>query len=401
MSWIEIAIGAAALVLLVPILTLALEVIASIAAREQHGEGQPASEAARPSVAVVVPAHNEAGLIGETVSAILPQLLPTDRLIVVADNCSDETADVARAAGASVIVRNDLTLRGKSYALDFAVRRLTTDPPDIVLIVDADCRIGESCVERLVRTCARTGRPVQALYLMSAPASAGLRGRIAEFAWTLKNRVRPTGLRMLGLPCQLMGTGMAFPWRRIERANLASGHIVEDLKLGLELARDGAPALFCPEARVTSDFPSSAEGFKTQRTRWEHGYLGVLLRDAPWMIARSLAKGNLPLLALSLDLCVPPIALLVLLTGAVWLASGLIYAVAGRAVPLLLASSELALLACCILIAWARFARHIISGTSLAFAPLYALAKIPLYARFLVARQIDWVRSKRDHERST
>lgn len=397
MSWIEIAVAAAALVLLVPILTLALEVIASVPSRER----QPVSGAARPRLAVVVPAHDEAALIGGTVRAILPQLLASDRLIVVADNCSDETAAVAGAAGARVIARNDTSRRGKGYALDFGIRHLSDDPPDVVLIVDADCRVGESCIDLLARTCAGTQRPVQALYLMHAPAGAGLTGRIAEFAWILKNRVRPTGLGRLGLPCQLMGTGMAFPWRCIARADLASGHIVEDLKLGLELARDGSPAVFCPQALVTSDFPSSAEGMKSQRTRWEHGYLGVLMQDAPPMIVQSLVRRSLPLLALGLDLCVPPIALLVLLASAVWVAAALVYALEGPVGPLLTASAELTLLGCCVLIGWMRFARDVISAKSLAFAPVYALAKIPLYARFLVARQIDWVRSKRDHERST
>jgi len=397
MSWIEIAVAAAALVLLVPILTLALEVIASVPSRER----QPMSGATRPRLAVVVPAHDEAALIGGTVRAILPQLLASDRLLVVADNCSDETAAVAGAAGARVIARNDTSRRGKGYALDFGIRHLSDDPPDVVLIVDADCRVGESCIDLLARTCAATQRPVQALYLMHAPAEAGLTGRIAEFAWILKNRVRPTGLGRLGLPCQLMGTGMAFPWRCIARADLASGHIVEDLKLGLELARDGSPAIFCPQALVTSDFPSSAEGMKSQRTRWEHGYLGVLLQDAPPMIVQSLVRRSLPLLALGLDLSVPPIALLVLLASAVWVAAALVYALEGPVGPLLTASAELTLLGCCVLIGWMRFARDVISAKSLAFAPVYALAKIPLYARFLVARQIDWVRSKRDHERST
>jgi len=396
MSSIEIAVAAGAVVLLVPTLTLALEVIASLPKRAGR-----ALAGRRPGLAVLVPAHDEAALIGETVRTILLQLLPGDRLIVVADNCSDDTAAVAGAAGARVIVRSDATQRGKGYALDFGIRHLAHDPPEVVLVVDADCRVGEGCIDRLARECAATGRPVQALYLMHAPAGAGLTARIAAFAWALKNRVRPTGLARLGLPCQLMGTGMAFPWACIARAELASGHIVEDLKLGLELARDGSAAHFCAEAQVASDFPSSAEGVKSQRTRWEHGYLGVLLRDAPSMLVRSLVTGNVPLLALSLDLCVPPIALLVLLTGAVWLAAAVLYALAGTAAPLLLASAELALLACCVLLAWARYGRNIISGASLAFAPVYALAKIPLYARFLVARQMDWVRSKRDHERST
>jgi cellulose synthase/poly-beta-1,6-N-acetylglucosamine synthase-like glycosyltransferase len=397
MYWIEVAVTAAAAVLLIPILTLAIEVVASMPAPRVRQT--PAVR--RPRLTVMVPAHDEAAMIGDTVGAILSQLLPGDRLVVVADNCSDETAAVASAAGAEVIVRTDLTRRGKGYALDFAVRHLVADPPEVALIVDADCRVGEGCIDLLARTSMESGRPVQALYLMRAPASSGLTGRIAEFAWALKNRVRPMGMLLLGLPCQLMGTGMAFPWKCIAGADLASGHIVEDLKLGLELARGGSPPLFCPQAEVTSDFPSSAEGFKSQRTRWEHGYLGVILRDAAPMLAQSLMGGNLPLLALSVDLCVPPIALLVLLTGAVGLAGGLLYALAGSLGPLLLASGELALLTCCVLMAWARYGRGIISGASLAFAPIYALAKIPLYARFLIARQIDWVRSKRDHERST
>ena len=119
------------------------------------------------------------------------------------------------------------------------------------------------------------------------------------------------------------------------------------------------------------------------------------------MIVQSLVRRSLPLLALSLDLCVPPMALLVLLASAVWLAAALVYALAGPVGPLLTASAELTLLACCVLIGWMRFARDVISAKSLAFAPVYALAKVPLYVRFLVARQIDWVRSKRDHERST
>ncbi|HEV7136313.1 MAG TPA: glycosyltransferase family 2 protein, partial [Steroidobacteraceae bacterium] len=245
MSWIEIAVAAAALVLLVPILTLAVEVLASISGRER----QCAFAADRPSLAIVVPAHNEAGLIAGTIRAILPQLLAIDRLIVVADNCSDETAAVAGAAGAQVLVRNDSTRRGKGYALDFGVRHLTADPPEVVLIVDADCRVEEGCVDRLARVCAASRRPVQALDLMHARADAGLTGRIAAFAWILKNQARPIGLGRLGLPCQLMGTGMAFPWECIARADLASGHIVEDLKLGIELALEGSPALFCPEAR--------------------------------------------------------------------------------------------------------------------------------------------------------
>jgi hypothetical protein len=83
----------------------------------------------------------------------------------------------------------------------------------------------------------RTGRPVQALYLMLAPADAGLARRLAQFAWRVRNWARPAGWHRLGLPCQLMGTGMAFSWDMLRDAPLANASIVEDMKLGIDLAK--------------------------------------------------------------------------------------------------------------------------------------------------------------------
>ena len=81
--------------------------------------------------------------------------------------------------------------------------------------------------------------------MICSPNSAQ-RTRVREFAWRVKNWVRPLGLSSLGLPCQLMGTGMAFPWEVIADARLATGSLAEDLKLGLELAANGHPPVFCP-----------------------------------------------------------------------------------------------------------------------------------------------------------
>lgn len=392
---LEALLAAAAVALLPPVLILAVEVLAALLSREER----PPPTAARARLAVIIPAHDEESGIRDTVCALSPQLLAGDRLLVVADNCTDETAAVAAAAGAAVIVRNDRSLRGKGYALDFGMRHLERDPPGVVLILDADCRLTAGAVERLARLCAQTGRPVQALNLSHAPPGASVKVRIAEFASALKNLVRPLGLRGLGLPCQLTGTGMVFPWECLSTASLATGHIVEDLKLGLELAGAGHPPLFCPEARVSSYFPASEEGFKSQRTRWEHGYLQVLLKDAPAVLVRSLRALDGQLLAMGLDLCVPPIALLSLLVAAVWIASAALYAISHAAVPLLIASATAGLLAVSVLASWARYGRRIVSLGTLLLAVVYALWKAPVYGRFLIARQLHWVRSKRDQDR--
>jgi hypothetical protein len=264
------------------------------------------------------------------------------------------------------------------------------------LIVDADCHVSPGAVDLLVRLCCKTNRPVQAIYLMQAGPEARLNMRIAEFAWLVKNKVRPLGLNRLGLPCQLTGTGMAFPWGRLSKATLATGHIVEDLKLGLELARAGAAPLLCPEALVTSNFPTSGDGIKSQRTRWEHGHLGVILSDAPRLFLDGVRRRDADLLALVLDLCVPPTALLALMVVAIWTSCAILFYLTAAAWPLGLASLAALLMAASVLMSWRAYGRHIMTFGTLLLSVVYPLWKIPLYLRFLVARQVDWVRSKRD-----
>ena len=356
----------------------------------------PSAKSSRPRVAVLVPAHNESSVIVATLNTIGPQLLEGDRLLVVADNCSDDTASLARAAGAEVVERSNDRQRGKGYALDFGVRHLASAAPDVIIIVDADCQISDGFVERLATCCIDSGRPTQSLNLMRAPAGSGLKVQIAEFAWCVKNRVRPRGWARLGLPCQLMGTGMAFAWRDLPLIDLASGHIVEDLKMGLDFCRSGKPPLFCPDALVTSYFPRSEEGLTTQRTRWEHGHLGVILGDTPKLLVESMAKGNGNLLAMTLDLLVPPLALLTLALVAALGLSWLVFLLAGILAPALIATTGVLLLAATILLAWSQFGREIISFSALMYAPFYAVKKIPLYIGFLLKRQVEWVRSKRD-----
>ena len=156
----------------VPVIVFLVEVLASLpslkerpfeaAERETHKRSQK-------HVAVIVPAHNESAGILPTIEDIKPQLLAGDRLLVVADNCSDDTALVAAATGAEVTARNDLKQFGKGYALDWGMRHLSTNPPDFVIFIDADCRIQSDMIERLRNACDELQRPIQACFLMLAP----------------------------------------------------------------------------------------------------------------------------------------------------------------------------------------------------------------------------------------
>lgn len=389
LNWL---LSALLVVVLLPVLVLFLQVtLACLPIRSK-----PSWSLVRPRVAVLVPAHNESSVITATLNSLLPQLREGDRLLVVADNCTDDTAALVRAAGAEVAERSNEQQRGKGYALDFGVRYLAADAPEVLIIVDADCQVREGSIDCLASRCISSGLPVQALNLMHAPEDAGLKVRIAEFAWRVKNLVRPSGWAQLGLPCQLMGTGMAFLWRDLTLIDLASGHIVEDLKMGLDFCRNGKPPLFCPDARVSSCFPRSEEGLSSQRTRWEHGHLGVILSDAPKLLVEALGRGNWKLLGMTLDLLVPPLALLTLVAIAAFLLAWLLFALSGLLAPAMIATVGVAMLGSTILLAWSRCGREIISFMSLLYAPLYAAKKIPLYLGFLFKRQVDWVRSKRD-----
>ncbi|MDP3844407.1 MAG: glycosyltransferase family 2 protein [Oxalobacteraceae bacterium] len=380
------------LLLSVPVFVFAIQIAIALPAERR----KPASSGYRPSIAVLVPAHNEAAGIAATLFAIQLQLQFGDRVLVVADNCTDDTAVAALAAGADVIARCDPERRGKGYALDFGVRHLALAPPAVVIIIDADCLLQHGALDLLACRSLAANRPMQALYMMQSPAGASLKTKVAEFAWSVKNWARALGFQRLGLPCQLMGTGMAFPWPLIEQAELASGHIVEDLKLGLDFARLGQAPLFCSEAQVTSVFPVNAEGVQSQRTRWEHGHLGMMIKEGPRLLLESLRTKNLDLFALTIDMCVPPLALLTLLVLVFCLLGMMLWAVTGNALPWSLAIINPAILSLAVLLVWARFGRAILTFGNLAYAPIYALRKIPLYLKFLVHRQIEWVRSHRD-----
>jgi cellulose synthase/poly-beta-1,6-N-acetylglucosamine synthase-like glycosyltransferase len=352
--------------------------------------------AARRRITVLVPAHNESAGIARVIELVLPQLEARDAVLVVADNCTDDTAALARQAGATVVERFHETERGKGFALAFGIDALRADPPGLVVILDADCELAPGALETLADCVVSTNRPAQALYLMVAPAGAGLPRRLAQFAWRVRNWVRPAGWHRLGLPCQLMGTGMAFTWAMLRDAPLANASIVEDMKLGIDLGKGGQAPVFCPNALVTSIFPDSAAATKTQRTRWEHGHLEMILREVPSMLATAARRGDARLAGMALDLCVPPLALLAAtLLGGTFLAAGACVWTATLSI-LVLYAVLLATFTLASLTAWWQRGRDLVRLAELLSIPVYIAAKVPLYLRFIVRRQKHWVRTDRD-----
>jgi cellulose synthase/poly-beta-1,6-N-acetylglucosamine synthase-like glycosyltransferase len=392
----NLCLGAIALCFLLPVLVLLIECMAAVWLSPRAATEMTAT----PRTAVLVPAHNEALGIRPVLDCLLPQLNPTDRLIVIADNCTDETAAIARELGAIAIERSDAVKRGKGYAIDFGVRYLEADPPEVVAIVDADCRVDAGGLGQITRQAMATGRPAQAIYLMERPESpdqaTAAKTAVSSLAFMVKNLVRPTGLSHLNLPCHLTGTGMAFPWQLLRTAPLASGNIVEDIQLGIDLAIAGAPTQLCEGVTVYGLLPRQEQVAKGQRTRWEHGHLQTLMTQVPVLVKAALEKRRFDLLALGLNIAIPPLSLLVmLLLGATGLAclAALLGASRFPAIALLVEST---LMFTAILSAWAKFGRQEIPAQALLSIPLYILWKIPLYLSFLKKPEKQWIRTERD-----
>ncbi|HEY9740919.1 MAG TPA: glycosyltransferase family 2 protein [Coleofasciculaceae cyanobacterium] len=391
--FVDIVLFVIALFLLVPISVLFLECSAALF----PGRGETWDVGvSRPRVAVLVPAHNEASGIGATLETLLPQLTDQDRLIVIADNCSDETAAIARCSGATVVERIDAERRGKGYALDYGLRFIEADPPDVVVMADADCIVHQGAIERIARLAAASNRPAQTTYLMEQPATPGPNDTVSALSFMVKNLVRPSGLARLGLHCLLYGTAMAFPWSVIAQAPLASGNIVEDMQLAVDLTMTGHAPIFCREAIVIGRLPQQNAAAKNQRMRWEHGHLQTLLTQVPKLFKASIHQRRFDLFAIALDLFVPPLSLLVMMWLAVIGSALLAGALGASWMPAIFLAIEGLLVWTSVVGAWAKFGRTDIPVQTLLAVPSYILWKIPLYLAFLVRPETQWIRTERD-----
>lgn len=189
---------------------------------------------------------------------------------------------------------------------------------------------------------------------------------------------------------------MAFPWHLVRAVDIASSNLVEDLKQGLDLALVGCFARFCPQAVVTSNVGNRGEPSRAQRARWEHGTLALIGQYLPKLLVRFLRDGNMSLFAVMLDLCVPPLALLALAVAGDLVITSLFAIAFGPVSPVIVAGANCIVLTIAVLLAWWRHGQDILPLRWLAFAPVYALRKIPLYVQFFFDRQRDWVRGDRD-----
>jgi 1,2-diacylglycerol 3-beta-glucosyltransferase len=361
---------------------------------------------------VVVPAHNEEIGIFDTVKSLQSVDYPPGnfRIVVVADNCTDATAERARSAGAEVMERIDPQQRGKGFALSFAFDRLLREatPADAIVVVDADTRVSSNLLHAFSGHLATGAQAMQASYRV-ANASNAWRATLMSVAFACMHDVRSLGRERLSLSTGLRGNGMCFSTRLLQRVPHRSTSRVEDVEHGLDLADRGVRVEFVHEASVEAEMPEHDDNAASQRQRWEQGRAALRRERGPRLIVDALRKADPVRADLAADLIMPPLAQFVaayVFVGSVTVAvSSARHRVSLAAIPL--GVGGLGLFAH-IAQGWRQ------SGTGV--EGLRALAKVPTYILWKIRLQWsrqnhrsslgngsrdaeDWVRTTRNAER--
>ncbi len=356
----------------------------------------PGQEGLTPSTIVLIPAHDESAGIVATVMSARMSGDPRISILVVADNCSDDTAGLARGAGAQVVERSDATRRGKGYALAFGRDMIAQGtPPECVIVLDADCVVEGRGAPALAYAAVVADRAMQARNLQRPDHTAPTSAQISNFAFLVKNLVRQRGMARLGGVAALTGTGMALPWRQFARAPLASEDLAEDLALGTWLTLSGDPPSFHEAVHVWSK-AEAGSSLLVQRQRWEGGFLAIARRQALALMGAGVFRASRSKLWLGLHLIVPPLALLFAGASASVAVTAVLAVFGASIVPTVLIGGAMLIAAAATTAAWSTEGRNWIAGKVLLRVPLYIIAKLSLY-RSLLGRGTSrtWIRTKR------
>lgn len=370
-----------------------LAVLAALSARVPV----PARAAGTPRFDVIVPAHDEAAGIARTVHSLLALDWPADafRVLVVADNCTDTTAEVARAAGATVLERVQPDLRGKGHALALAFEQSRKDGrADAVVVIDADTLADRGLLRAFAARLGRGEQAVQAGYGVQNP-EASWRTRLMRIALALFHVLRSRARERLGVSCGLRGNGMCFTHALLARVPYDAFSVVEDLEFGLRLGEAGVRVAAADEVEVLGEMVSREANSRSQRRRWEQGRRAFARARGLPLLVRGLKQRSGLLVDLALDLLVPPLATVAAVVAVGLAASGAAAALGAGRAPLVPWTLAAAGVAAYVFRGWLISATGLAGLRDLLWAPVYVAWKLTLALR-PGGRSAGWVRTARE-----
>ncbi len=321
---------------------------------------------------VMVPAHDEEAVIGETLAALAGACRPDDRVLVVADRCSDATAEIARSAGVDVLERRPGEEPGRAAARQAGLEHAHGLVWDAIVMIDADSVVRPGFFEACERRLAGGAQALQA----RSEAALG-RGLIAQAylaAFALQGVTVPRGRDRLGLSVRLRGTGLVLRRELVTRARFRAA-ASEDLFFSLDLCLQGVNPRHVESARLRSANVGSWRAAGDQRVRYETGRVMAAKEFVPALLRRHSASS----LEAALHLATPPVASTALLL----LLSLLLAVAAGSAGLTWAAAGALVLLTYCVVVALSLARVPLRTWLALLAAPAYLLWKLPVQLRAL------------------
>lgn len=237
---------------------------------------------------IVIPAHDEENVLATVLRSCAELDYPRDKftVFVIADNCSDRTADVAIAHGVRCLERVDTQRRGKGQALEWGLPLVLQAEIDAVMVIDADCRLDRQVLRVLDTQLAAGHAVLQASCVVGNP-DASMVSYASAVTNLLENDLFYAPKSHLGLAVLLRGTGMVFKRAVLEQWPWQCRTIVEDAEYTERLFEAGQRVTFVPQAKVFSEFPEQSGQLAVQRSRW----IGGKFHFARTRVLKWLAQG--------------------------------------------------------------------------------------------------------------
>ncbi|MFN2189782.1 MAG: glycosyltransferase family 2 protein, partial [Candidatus Promineifilaceae bacterium] len=270
--------------------------------------------------ALLVPAHNEEMVIGKTVRKMKKLNYDKDLfdVVVIADNCSDRTEEMAKEAGAVSLLRNSEPSGRKGFAIEWYFDEVLplNHSYDAIIIFDADSQPDPNFLLTM-SSHLRLGQSVlQGRHVISNPEDSAFT-RLADIDMRTNNRLRNFAKRNLGLSCRLMGDAMCFERSVLERYEWGAESLVEDREYGIQLVSEGVEIAFVPEAESRGQAAAGWAQGKSQRLRWVGGVNNLRRKYGFDLLSTGLRNRNWSAIDQSLELLSPPFSLMI--AGAVFL----------------------------------------------------------------------------------
>lgn len=363
--------------------------------------GKKVEPGSKKKFAIIIPAHNEEKVIEGTIRSARKIAYPEELfdIIVVADNCTDETAKVALANGAIVFERHDTTKRGKGYALNWIIPQVMDRLPkyDACVFVDADSVLSTNFLAEMNSSLHEGHRIIQSSDLV-LDNSNQWRVQLMLIAFALQNYVRPLGKSCLGFSTPLKGNGMCFSSEVLRMMKWDEASLGEDLDMGLDLVRRGEKIHFNPRAVVHAIMPTHAASAATQRIRWEGGRFSTMRHRVPAVLRDAWKRKSLYILEAAIDAAYPPLAILLLGSSVFAGMNWVLLQIGIQSSPVMfwswLAVIVMILLHCVLGMVLARV--HPRNLLAFLYVPRYFLWKIGVYFSMLFGKSTKtWVRTER------